>query len=126
MRESFAVISVVMGLALFVASCSDEEPVGPENNPPVLVELSDTTTTVGSTLRLTVLATDRDGDQISYHLTALIGGVHSPLPDASIDSGSGEFVFKATASDRPSRDFVIQARDGRGGEDATRFTVTVN
>jgi hypothetical protein len=119
-------ICVVVGLTLFIASCSEEEPVAPDNNPPVLVDLQDTTTTVGSTLRLTAFATDRDGDQISYHLTVIIRGIHDPLPDASIDSSSGEFVFRPTASDRPSRDFVVRARDGHGGEDATEFTVTVN
>ena len=121
-----ATLCVLLGLALIVTNCSDDDPTAPNNNPPVLVDLQDTTATVGGTLRLTASATDRDGDPISYHLTVMIRGIHDSFPDAHIDAGSGEFVFKPTASDRPDRHFVVRARDGRGGEDSTSFTVTVN
>lgn len=120
------VLFVLAGFGLLAASCSDNDPAGPHSNPPVLADLQDTTITVGSTLHLTASASDRDGDPISYHLTIMIRGIHDPLPDAHIDSDTGEFVFQPTASDRPNRDFVVRARDGRGGEDATSFTVIVN
>lgn len=126
MKRCLETICFVAGVAWFLTGCSGEDPVTPENNPPVLVAMPDTSTTVGSTLRLMAVATDRDGDPITYHLTVIIGGFSDPLPDAHIDKSSGEFVFKPAASDQPSRDFIIDVQDGHGGEDTTRFTVTVN
>ena len=125
-KKKLTTIFVVLTLAVVIASCSDDDPMTPENSSPVLVDLRDTTISVGNTLRTTALATDPDGDPINYHLTVMIRGIHDPLPAASIDARTGEIIFRPTPDDRPSRDFVVRAQDGRGGEDATSFTATVN
>jgi hypothetical protein len=112
--------------ATVLVGCSGEEVVSPENNPPELTPLGDQNATVGNPLSLTFQATDRDGDAITYHLTVLIGGVHDTLPNARIDSKTGAFDFTPGVADKPFREFVVEARDGRGGEDFVRFKVNVS
>jgi len=129
MGRTAKISGLLMLWVMFVAGCSSQqETIAPtdDNHPPVLVVLSDTTVAVGDTLRLTAVATDPDGDTINYDLTVLIRGMNDHLPKVSFDGASGEFVFFPASTDQPSRDFVIRARDGRGGEDDSGFTVTVN
>jgi hypothetical protein len=124
------VVGFLMLATIFGVGCSSSggETLAPQDNnhPPVLISLNDTTVTVGDTLRMTAVATDPDGDAVRYDLTVMIHGMSDHPPKVGFDGDSGEFVFFPASTDQPSRDFIIRARDGRGGEDASPFTVTVN
>jgi len=114
-------------MVLAGAGCEGDPVATPSkpNHSPVLTAIADTSATVGSTLHLTAIASDPDGDPIRYHLTVYIRGINDPLPDVDIDHDTGAFVFRPAASDRPMREFIVDVSDGRGGTDETHFTVTV-
>ncbi len=99
------------------------------NNPPVIVDHNDTSTTVGDTLRLYAEASDIDGDSLSYG-----GFVHVSLSD--IKNGTipkYQFIerlrlleFISQWYDRPSRKVTLYVVDDHGGADSTTFRVFVN
>jgi hypothetical protein len=115
-------------------SCGDKS-VGPPaqtghlNNPPVIVEHKDTSTTVGDTLRLYAEASDLDGDSLRYG-----GFVHVSLTDIKMGTiPEYQFIdnlrlleFISHSYDRPSRKVTLYVEDGRGGADSTTFRVFVN
>jgi len=112
-------------LLVFAPGCSEDDPVTPENNPPVLPALSDVDAVVGQELLLSFQATDRDGDAITYHLVVRAESIGAPLPIAGIDSETGAFHFTPLARDLPYRNFIVEVDDGHGGQDAEEFRVMI-
>ena len=124
------VVSIVAGL-----SCSDSDdstnPLKPEpvNHPPVIAELGDTSTTVGSTIYFKPVAYDPDNDPLQ-----LGGYVHFTYADLQVGTmpiyewidESGVLEFKPQAYDRPGREVTLSVIDGRGGKAHTTFYVYVN
>lgn len=122
MKRCWMIVALV---GLVAGGCSSDEVAAPMNNPPELPAQSDVNATVGDTVTLSFQASDRDGDTISYRLTAIIRGLSDTLPNVTIDSHTGVFHFTPAVTDKPFREFIVYARDGRGGEDEVRFKVNV-
>ena len=90
-----------------------------------MVAQADVNVTVGHALSLTFSATDPDGDAVTYHLTSYIRSTHDPLPLVDFDGSTGEFTFMPRDSDKPYREFLVEANDGRDGKSSVRFKVYV-
>ena len=114
-------------------SCDSENPTAPENkktinNPPVIVEHGDTSTTVGDTLLLYTDAQDQDGDSISYdgfvHIT-LTDLKLGTIPDYEFDRLTKVLIFRPRDYDRPMRKASFIVEDNRGGADTTTFYINV-
>ncbi len=88
-----------------------------DNRPPALDPIADQANQVGDSVSLATVATDADGDQVSYSASGLPDGL-------SINALSG------TISGAPTTDGVfavtVTAADGLGGSDDTSFTWTVS
>lgn len=123
-------IGVVLSLWL---GCSEDKGTGPvqpkPNHRPVISLQSDTSATVGDTLRLVFTASDRDGDSMHFDLTAYCSWTeiqqgHCPLAEMGLHDG--KFWFWPRAYDVPARRFKVVVDDGRGGVDSTEFNVVVS
>ena len=133
MKLRSSILLVTMSL-IILFSCGSENPTGPENkkvinNPPVIVEHGDTSTTVGDTLLLYTEAQDPDGDLLSYD-----GFVHvtitdlkmGTIPEYEFDNLTKVLEFRPRAYDRPIRKVSFIVEDNRGGADTTTFYINVN
>ena len=85
-------------------------PTPPPNLPPELVPVGDVTAALGRTLRLQLVAEDPDGDAFMFGASPL-----PLLPNASLDSETGEFVFTPAADQIGEFEFSFTAFDGIGG-----------
>jgi hypothetical protein len=107
---------------------TDTIPSEPPNNPPVVFEHPDTSTTVGSIIYLRPIAYDIDGDSLIYD--CFVNSSWSDLkrgtvPNYQFFDELKVLVFAPQWYDRPSRRVYFIVDDGRGGADTTRFTVFV-
>ncbi len=93
------------------------DPLPPQNVPPVLTNPGSQLSMVGDTISLGILATDGNGDILTYAAAGLPDGL-------TIDSASG------VVSGIPGTDGVfavtVSVDDGRGGSDSENFTWTVD
>jgi hypothetical protein len=120
--------------ALLLYACSDSDPTdpadnGPKNHRPVLVELPDTSVTVGNSLVLTTDGSDPDGDPLSFHgaIGASLSDVMlGTLPVFDFESSTRTLTFIPQAYDRPRRTAIFWAEDGKGGVDTMTVRVGVN
>lgn len=117
----------IVGAALTLCdgcSTADDE----RNRPPVFVSQSDTSVAVGDTLRLTAIATDEDGDDLSYGLVVRFQWQEFRLDEipVALDPGSGDFRYAPGSGEPSLRRFLFRVDDGRGGRDSTGFNVTVH
>ena len=115
-------------------SCGSENLTDPGskiiiNNPPVIVEHGDTSTTVGDTLLLYTGAQDPDGDQLSYdgfvHVT-LTDLKNGTIPKYEFDNLKIVLEYRPSDYDRPKRKVSFIVEDNRGGADTTTFYINVN
>ena len=87
------------------------------NNPPVITPIPDATITVGETFTYPVVATDPEGNALTYSLTT------NPSTDMSIDENSGVINWTPTAIG--SYEVTVEVSDG--SESTTQsFTITVD
>lgn len=123
-----ALCATSLAVVFALSACGGDSSEPTVNNPPVIAQISDTTTALGDTLRLRAAAEDPDGDAILYRLTVVLSleevriGYH---PRAGIDGTTGDFWFAARRDDHPARGFKITATDPSGARDSTRFDVAV-
>jgi hypothetical protein len=123
-----------LALLLVAASCSESEvspepEAGPKNHRPVMVEIPDTSITVGAVLRLQADGSDSDGDSLAFH-----GSVGSTLSDwrngtvpvVYFNRDERALYFSPQAHDRPARWAILWAEDGRGGVDTMTVHVQVS
>lgn len=105
------------------SSYSSTENVTTPNRPPVISPILDRSVKFGTTLSLSVIADDPDGDPITFTFT-------DPLEDfmSFTDNGygSGEFTFEPELADAGSYLIEVTANDGSGGVDTESFTITVS
>ena len=96
---------------------------GPSNNAPTLTPVDNQTNTVADTVSLQVLASDTDGDTLSYSATGLPAGLSINTSSGLI---SGDIAFGADTSS-PYSVTVTVTDDGEPEESAnTSFAWTVN
>jgi hypothetical protein len=108
--------------------CGDDGPdtiTGNSNNPPTIQEQSDTTVSIGDTLRLQAIAHDPDGDSISFRIIIYVDLIHGNLPDIDFNNQTGLFWFAPTSLDKPGLEFEFVARDVHNAESSTKFMVHV-
>ena len=131
MRLSHLTIGgLIVGGAAFAGcgSGGSERLLGPENQPPVIMDQQDTFVVVQDTLRLVATATDPDADPLTFRLGVFLTFWEVKIgyrPEASLDEASGEFRLVPAVQDTPQRQFRFIAKDGRGGADSTQFSVAV-
>lgn len=125
-----SLLSASFAAVLACIGCSDSSaPSAPRNRAPTFVAQRDTTAAVADTLRLVARATDPDGDDVHYTLVIVVTFEELQdgyIPAASLNGESGHFVFVPGTRDLPEREFQFLATDGRGGETAEPFTVSVS
>ena len=97
----------------------------PANNPPVIQAQPDVSANIGETLTLRAVATDPDGDAITYELISYIRGLYDVYPDVEMGLHNGIFQFRPRAADLPDRRFAFIARDAHGAKAETEFVVSV-
>ena len=90
------------------------------NHPPIVTQPSDQTSTEGQVISLQVVASDQDGDSLSYFATGLPAGL-------TIGAGTGLIAgtISAGASSGSPHNVTVTVSDGKGGSTPTSFTWTV-
>ena len=123
-----AVVAVVLGggCAADDTAISPDVPNG-QNHAPTLTAIPDTTVILGDTLRVHLVASDPDGDRLTYKMTVLLHDASEVnyVADAHIDSVNGDFWFVAGGRDRPSRSFLFTVVDKHGYPALAQLDVTV-
>jgi hypothetical protein len=119
--------AVALALSLLLG-CSEDKAFVPKyiNHAPIIASLSDTSATVGDTLRLQFIASDPDGDSLSFSTEILYtwGEIKAGLfPDYHIDARAGTFWFLPHERDVPQRQVIVHAADGLGGYDSAAFVI---
>ncbi len=115
-EDSFAFVasdgvadSVPATVAVTIASINDAPTI--KSTPP-------TTGSTGSAFAYTVIASDADGDALSYSLSTQPSG-------ASIDVGTGQITWTPAANQSGNQTFTVRVEDGQGGSVTQSFTVNV-
>jgi len=88
-----------------------------ENRPPIVHAVPNQTHTVGDAVNLSIVASDPDGDPLTYLADGL-------PPALAIDGQTGR--IHGTVTQPASRVVTVTADDGRGGQTSTTFTWTVH
>ena len=90
------------------------------NNPPTVTQPADQTNTEGDVVSLQIVASDLDGDSLSYFATGLPTGL-------TIDAGTGLIAgtISAGAASGSPYNVTVTVSDGKGGSTPTSFTWTV-
>ena len=117
-------------LLLFaLIGCGDDDNVaGATNQPPAFQDQPDVTIALGDTLRLTVSASDAEGNDFTYSVAVIasLAEIRSGYFAAqAIDPVSGDFWFYPSDRDIPSRSFEFRAEDEVGNLGKMQFTVFV-
>lgn len=101
-------------------TAASPEPFTVLNSPPALTPIGSRVVPLGTTLRITVGATDPDGDPIAFAVTPL------PLPaHAAFHSRTGEFTFTPDATQAGTFTLSFTASDGvRAASETITITVT--
>lgn len=96
---------VILGLTLFVLiGCGDEDPMGSDNNPPVVDHLIvPEEVKPGDSVELQVVAHDGDGDVLTYVWKVEKG---------ELDSKTGRIVKWTVPSDRKAATVTVSVNDG--------------
>ena len=89
----------------------------PVNHAPRITSAAPAAATVGQAYSYAVVATDEDGDTLSYVLTASPAGMN-------IDASTGQIAW--TPNEAGVFNATVKAADGRGGEASQDFTITVS
>jgi uncharacterized repeat protein (TIGR01451 family) len=119
--NDFTMVVTDNGLPPLSANQSFTVTVLPSNNPPVLAAISNQTIAVGMTLTITNVASDPDGDQLTFSLNA------GAATNASINATNGVFTWTPNGDQIGTNTFTVEATDsGLPPLSATQgFTVTV-
>ena len=88
------------------------------NISPVITVMADTSVNEGDTFIRQVYATDLDDDTLTFSLTSAPEGM-------TIDSSSGQITFMPDFTQADVYTVTVKAEDGKSGEDAESFTLTV-
>ena len=90
------------------------------NHPPTVTQPADQTNTEGQVVSLQVVASDQDGDSLSYFATGLPTGL-------TIGASTGLIAgtISAGASSGSPHNVTVTVSDGKGGSTPTSFTWTV-
>ncbi len=91
--------------------------VAAANRPPVITSSAIGVGTAGSAYAYQVVATDPDGDALSYQLTQ--------APSGMTVSATGLIAWTPTAAQTGPQSVSLDVMDGRGGKATQAFTVTV-
>ena len=89
------------------------------NQTPKITAMSDTTIYEGDTFTRQVYATDPDEDDITFSLNSYPSGM-------TIELSSGTITWTPDYTQSGTYPVTVKAEDGKGGEDSTSFTLTVN
>ena len=119
--NAFSVVVTDNGLPPLSATQSFNVTVVQSNSPPVLAAISNRTLAVGMTLAITNVATDSDGDGLTFSFTS------GAATNATINSTNGIFSWSPTSTQIGTNAFsVIVTDNGLPLLSATQsFTVTV-
>jgi hypothetical protein len=105
-----------------------ESPSGPDNNPPVITGLHDTTIALGLTLVMPFRVWDPDGDSLRFkfsHLVSELDLAEGYHPKAGINLDDSFFWFTPAPRDSFSQNFYFTAKDPHGGETQAAFVVAI-
>jgi hypothetical protein len=92
---------------------------GPGNQRPVVTNPGDQTNDEGEGVTLDIVASDPDGDVLTFSASGL-------PPGLSIDTSSGQISGTLPAGSAGVYNVTVTADDGNGGSDSASFTWTVN
>lgn len=94
---------------------------GQANHPPTITSQPVTSATATLAYQYQVVASDPDGDILSYHLTS------PPVPGLGINTQTGLISWTPTQSQTspPATNITVQVLDGRGEQATQSFTITV-
>jgi hypothetical protein len=101
----------------FICSCGPTQPGSGNTQPPSLTAIADWTVFVGEPIDFRVVATDPEGDAITFSLPGAPG-------NASLDPSSGLFSWRPALADTGEKTIPFQASDGAHNV-ATSTTFTV-
>jgi RHS repeat-associated protein len=115
---SVAVTLTAGQLASGIDFGSTQSNVPPGNRAPVFASTAVTTATVGQLLRYDTVATDLDGDPLTFDLPVKPAGM-------AIDPLTGVVVWTPSLDQVGPQPVLLRVQDGHGGIDLQSFTVTV-
>ncbi len=97
------------------------------NSPPKLVDIVDKQIEEGEPLEFLVIATDLDGEKLTYFNEGLPYGASLSVEDVRQNEDTTSAIFSWTPSHTQAGDYdvTIAVADGKGEKDSQRFTITV-
>ncbi|MBV8756702.1 MAG: choice-of-anchor D domain-containing protein [Deltaproteobacteria bacterium] len=90
----------------------------PVNHPPVLSPIGAKSVNHGATLAFQLMATDQDGDPLTFSATG--------LPTGATISPAGAFSYTAVCNDLGAKQVTFKVSDNHGGSATEVVTITVN
>lgn len=95
-----------------------------ENNHPVLEPIDDISILHGNTIKLTLVATDPDGDELVYDIQTVDGGLLYST-GFSFNGLSGKLTWETSEHDVGIHYLKAIAKDGKGGVDEKQFKIVI-
>ncbi len=100
------------------------------NNAPKIVSTPITEGRVGIPYSYQVVATDADGDALTYQLTPKTVDGHpelaSPPPGVTIDASTGLIAFTPVDGHLGTNKIIVQVSDAKGGTDSQEFYINID
>lgn len=100
-----------------VGYCSVDSPG--DNNPPEITSRAKTTVSAGTEYKYQAVATDADGDALTWSLTNAPKGM-------KVDATTGLVTWTPASGTTTSGKVTLKVIDGNGGEDSEVFTISVS
>jgi hypothetical protein len=121
MRNRPLLATCAVALSLF--SCQDAS--GPKNNPPHLRAIADQSLAAGERVEVEILATDPDGDDLTFSVLSNPTFISVESVTRTGDSVKATLVLAPRVAHAGSYTETVQVADGRGGEHSRVFSVEV-
>lgn len=112
-----------------ITACGDDSPSEVQNHTPQIIVVANHSGSVGEEIMIELRATDPDDDQVTLEVIPILSSSEfrsGVTVIHSYDASQNIFHFTPQVTDIPSRKFIVQAIDGRGGRSEAELSFEVN
>jgi len=121
-------IITLIFLFSFTFQCKKDSgsPAGPDaNSVPILASIGNQALKAGTTINVSISATDADGDSLSFSITTNPGFLSISGISQSGNTATATLVIAPGENNKGTVNAVVKVSDGKGGEDSEDFSIEV-